>query len=288
VETIFLFFFSSIFFYARELGGAWKHLRVQMGNAETRDSSAASGKATGGVAAPSGSSYGAERTIRVELDIQKERMGKLIGTEGKTIKSIQQQVAPVKLNAPTKDDAASDEYKFVAVTLSGKANEVFKACKMVHDVATACLAVLSTTIDLKFVEHLQRPSITGIKQTIPVDTVSLPKKHDKNPKVVLEGYLEDVIKAYHFIAEEVIKGDREKKAKEGEEQKAKLEQISKRRLGGGKADPGAPGADVAGAGAAASGGKIFRKERPPRGGREGPGAPPKPANPTQIQLAGAE
>ena len=84
--------------------------------------------------------------IKLELDIQKDRMGKLIGTNGQTIKNIQQQVSAVRLNTPTKDDAASDEYKFVAVTLKGKAADVFKASKMVHDVATACLAVLTFRI----------------------------------------------------------------------------------------------------------------------------------------------
>jgi hypothetical protein len=89
---------------------------------------------------------GADRSIKLELDIQKERMGKLIGTNGQTIKNIQEKVSTVRLNTPGKDDAASDEYKFVAVTLKGKASDVFKASKMVHDVATACLAVLTFRI----------------------------------------------------------------------------------------------------------------------------------------------
>jgi hypothetical protein len=89
---------------------------------------------------------GADRSIKLELDIQKDRMGKLIGTNGQTIKNIQEKVSTVRLNTPGKDDAASDEYKFVAVTLKGKASDVFKASKMVHDVATACLAVLTFRI----------------------------------------------------------------------------------------------------------------------------------------------
>ncbi len=93
-----------------------------------------------------GGNWSADRSIKLELDIQKDRMGKLIGTNGQTIKNIQQQVSAVRLDTPTKDDAASDEYKFVAVTLKGKATDVFKASKMVHDVATACLAVLTFRI----------------------------------------------------------------------------------------------------------------------------------------------
>ena len=50
-----------------------------MGNAETRDAShgAAAGKPHGGAA---GGNYGADRQIKMELDIQKDRMGKLNGT----------------------------------------------------------------------------------------------------------------------------------------------------------------------------------------------------------------
>ena len=78
-----------------------------------------------------GGSFGAARRIKLELDIQKERMGKLIGTNGQTIKGIQQQVQDVRLETPTKDDAAGDKYKFVAVTIAGRASDVFKAGKMV-------------------------------------------------------------------------------------------------------------------------------------------------------------
>ena len=251
-----------------------------MGNAETRDAShgAAAGKPHGGAA---GGNYGADRQIKMELDIQKDRMGKLIGTSGQTIKSIQQKVHPVKLNAPTKDDAASDEYKFVAVTLTGKATEVFKACEMVHDVATACLAVLTCSIAPQFVTLLQRPNIQGLKQSIPVDNIFLPRKQDKNPKVVLEGYLEDVIKAYNFMYEEVVKADRElQKARESQ----KLMQISQRRMGGGAAEAGA--AEGAGGG----GGRGKENKKGGRGGdwREGGGAP-KTSNPpaAQSQAAGA-
>lgn len=84
--------------------------------------------------------------------------------------------------------------RFVTVTLTGKANDVFKASKLIHDCCTACLAVCTSSIPPNFVSLLQRPSIQSIKQSIPVDNIFLPRKQDKNPKVVLEGYLEDVIK----------------------------------------------------------------------------------------------
>lgn len=89
---------------------------------------------------------GADRSIKLELDIQKERMGKLIGTNSQTVKNIQEKVSTVRVITPGKDDAASDEYKLVAVMLKGKASDVFKASKMIHDVATACLAVLTFRI----------------------------------------------------------------------------------------------------------------------------------------------
>ena len=80
---------------------------------------------------------GADRSTKLELDIQKERMGKLIGTNSQTVKNIQEKVSTVRVITPGKDDAASDEYKLVAVMLKGKASDVFKASKMIHDVATA-------------------------------------------------------------------------------------------------------------------------------------------------------
>ena len=162
---------------------------------------------------------------------------------------------------PAKDDAASDDYKFVAVTLKGKASDVFKASKMVHDVATACLAVLTFRIEPHLVELLQRPSIQGLKQQIPVDNMFFPRKQEKEPKVILEGYLEDVIKAYQFIIEEVIKADREnQRAKENQ----KLMQISQRRMGSGGTSEGTSGAD--GASGGGGGGKSYK-----RGGRSGGG-----------------
>ena len=71
-----------------------------MGNVEARD---ASQGAAGG---------GGERQIRVELDIEKAKMRKLIGTKGETIKNIQSQCANVKLMTPGKDDASSDELRY--------------------------------------------------------------------------------------------------------------------------------------------------------------------------------
>jgi hypothetical protein len=259
-----------------------------MGNEASRgDAShggAASGKPHGGAA-----SHGADRQVTLELDIQKERMGKLIGTNGQTIKGIQQHVHTVKLLTPTKDDAASDEYKFVAVKIVGKAADVFKAAKMVHDVATACLAVLTSKIPPHFIPLLQTPSIQGLKQGIPVDNIILPRKQDKDPKVILEGYLEDVTRAYQFIIEEVVKADREQqKAKENQ----KLMALSQKRLGG-DAAAAAAGADAAGApggGAGRGGGK--QSKRGARGGsnwREAGEGAKKPANtaPAQNQTAAA-
>ena len=250
-----------------------------MGNEASRgDAShgAASGKPHGGGA---GGNHGADRQITLELDIQKERMGKLIGTNGQTIKGIQQQVHTVKLLTPTKDDAASDEYKFVAVKIVGKTTDVFKAAKMVHDVATACLAVLTSKIPPHFVPLLQTPSIQGLKQGIPVDNIILPRKQDKDPKVILEGYLEDVIKAYQFIIEEVVKVDREQqKAKENQ----KLMALSLRRIGGDAAAAGADaGADAAGAQPEGRGRGGKQSKKGTRGGgnwREAGDGAQKPAN----------
>ena len=45
----------------------------------------------------------------------------------------------------------------------------------------------------QFVELLQRPGIQGLKQSIAVDNMFFPRKHDKEPKVVLEGFLEDAL-----------------------------------------------------------------------------------------------
>jgi len=82
----------------------------------------------------------------VGVQLARTARHKLIGTNGQTIKNIQEKVSTVRVITPGKDDAASDEYKFVAVTLKGKASDVFKASKMIHDVATACLAVLTFRI----------------------------------------------------------------------------------------------------------------------------------------------
>jgi hypothetical protein len=245
-----------------------------MGNTETREASfgLASGKPHGNTAG----NFGADRVIKVELDIQKERMGKLIGTNGQTIKGIQQQAGGVKLMTPTRDNAASDEYRFVAVTLQGRATEVFKAAKLIHDVATACLAVLVSPIPTNFVSSLlQSPSIQGLKETIHVDNVVLPRKQDKQPKVVLEGYLEDVEKAYYFICDEVVKADREaQKSREAH----KLKEISARRMGGGAAERGT--ADGVSGGGGGKPKKGMRGE-----GREGGKATN--TQQAQIQIGGA-
>jgi hypothetical protein len=112
----------------------------------------------------------------------------------------------------------------------------------------------------QFVELLQRPSIQGLKQSIAVDNMFFPRKNDKEPRVVLEGYLEDVIKAYQFIIEEVVKADRDnQKTKENQ----KLMQISQRRMGGGAgAESGATESEASGP--AAGGGRSSK-----RGGRSG-------------------
>ena len=163
-----------------------------MGNSEFRAEGAAT-RMSHGSTGTAGGSFGAARRIKLELDIQKERMGKLIGTNGQTIKGIQQQVQDVRLETPTKDDAAGDKYKFVAVTIAGRASDVFKAGKMVDGVATACLAVVTAAIPQNFVALLQTPSIQRMKQTIPVDTLVLPRKADKQPKVVLVSRARDIV-----------------------------------------------------------------------------------------------
>jgi len=116
----------------------------------------------------------------------------------------------------------------------------------------------------QFVELLQRPSIQGLKQSIAVDNMFFPRKNDKEPRVVLEGYLEDVIKAYQFIIEEVVKADRDnQKTKENQ----KLMQISQRRMGGGAgAESGATESEASGP-AAGGGGGGGRSSK--RGGRSG-------------------
>mmetsp|Transcript_68624 Transcript_68624/g.143185 ORF Transcript_68624/g.143185 Transcript_68624/m.143185 type:complete len:371 (+) Transcript_68624:152-1264(+) len=194
-----------------------------MGNTEARDGpgAATTNKSYTGVGA-------AEKLVRLELDIQKERMGKLIGTGGKTIKEIQQRAPTINFRTPGKDDAGGNEYKFVPVILSGRAQDVFKAAVMVDDVATACLAVLAVQIAPRDVPLLQRESIQNLQEEIAVDTLRLPRKQDKPPRVVIEGHLEDVVKAYHHILAEV-----EKAAKEAHEERemGKLMAISKVRLG---------------------------------------------------------
>lgn len=133
-----------------------------------------------------------------------------------------------------------------------------------------------------FVELLQRPGIQGLKQSIAVDNMFFPRKQDKEPKVMLEGFLEDVIKAYQFIIDEVVKADRDnQKARENQ----KLMQISQRRMGGGAgaeagaADSEAPGA-AAGGGGGGGGGRSSRRSGRPSGGnsaRGGGGDAKKPA-----------
>lgn len=139
----------------------------------------------------------------------------------------------------------------------------------------------------QFVELLQRPGIQGLKQSIAVDNMFFPRKHDKEPKVVLEGFLEDVTKAYQFIIDEVVKADRDnQKTRENQ----KLMQISQKRMGGGAgaevgaADSEASGA-AAGGGGGGGGGRSSRRSGRPSGGnsaRGGGGDGKKPA------AAGAE
>ena len=197
---------------------------ISMGNTEGRDGApgaASSGKPFTGFGA-------ADRTVRLELDIQKERMGKLIGTGGKTIREIQQRAPSINFRTPGKDDTGGNDYKFVPVILTGKAQEVFKAAILVDDVATACLAVLTVQLAPREVFLLQRESIQNLQEEIAVDTLRLPRKHDKPPRVVIEGYLEDVTKAYHHILAEVEKAAKEQH--EGREMD-KLMAISRMRHG---------------------------------------------------------
>jgi hypothetical protein len=142
----------------------------------------------------------------------------------------------------------------------------------------------------QFVELLQRPGIQGLKQSIAVDNMFFPRKQDKEPRVVLEGFLEDVTRAYQFIIDEVVKADRDnQKARENQ----KLMQISQRRMGGGSgaeagaADSEASGA-AAGGGGGGGGGRSSRRSGRPSGGnssaRGGGGDAKKPA----AAAAGAE
>eukprot|EP00960_Hanusia_phi_P051500 760845-Hanusia_phi.AAC.6 len=195
-----------------------------MGNADSKDKTQPPGAAT---SKPQAWSAG-DRNIRLELDIQKEKMGKLIGTGGKTIQLIQQKVSSIQMKTPSKEDTGNEEFKFVPVQLQGRAQDVFKAAQMVDEVATACLAVLSATVSPQQVSLLQRESILNMQKEIPIDTLRLPKKTDKPPRVVIEGYLEDVKDAYHFIIKEV-----EIASKEAQEEREnmKLMQLRNHRMG---------------------------------------------------------
>ena len=42
---------------------------------------------------------------------------------------------------------------------------------------------------------LSSERIVNLQKEVHVDTLRLPKKHDKLPKVVIEGFLEDVVRA---------------------------------------------------------------------------------------------
>ncbi|EKX47380.1 hypothetical protein GUITHDRAFT_137554 [Guillardia theta CCMP2712] len=195
-----------------------------MGNTDSKDTP----QQPGAAASKPQAWNAADKNIRLELDIQKEKMGKLIGTGGKTIQLIQQKVSTIQMKTPSKEDTGNDEFKFVPVQLQGRAQDVFKAAQMVDEVATACLAVLSATVSPQQVSLLQRESILNMQKEIPIDTLRLPKKTDKPPRVVIEGYLEDVKDAYHFIIKEV-----EIAAKEVQEEREnmKLMQIRNHRMG---------------------------------------------------------
>ncbi len=169
-----------------------------------------------------------ERYIRLELDIQKEKMGKLIGTGGKTIQGIQQRAQNTVIRTPSKEDTEQRDNQFVTIILSGKANDAFNTSQLIANVVEICLAVLHVYVDLNHIPYLARDSIKTVQKEIPIDTLRIPRKTDKHPRVTLEGYLEDVIQAYQKILSEA-----EKAAKEYHDTKEmdKLMSISMARLG---------------------------------------------------------
>ena len=62
----------------------------------------------------------AAKAVKLELDLERGKMGKLIGVGGKTIQVIQQRAPGVHLRTPTKDETGNSDYKFVPVTITGR------------------------------------------------------------------------------------------------------------------------------------------------------------------------
>jgi hypothetical protein len=171
-----------------------------------------------------------DRYIRLELDIQKEKMGKLIGTGGKTIQGIQQRAHNTTIRTPSKEDTEQRDNQFVTIILSGKATDAFNTSQLIANVVEICLAVLHVYVDVNHIQYLWRDSIKGLQKEIPIDTLRIPRKTDKHPRITLEGYLEDVIQGYQKILAEAEQAAKEHQdAKERE----KLMAISMARLGDG-------------------------------------------------------
>ena len=245
------------------------------------------------------------KSVKLELDLERGRMGKLIGVGGQTIQKIQQRVPGVVLRTPTKDETNNGDYKFVAVTLQGRSDQAFQAGFLINDVAPVCLAVLSAQVQMRDTPLLLgRQRIVNLQKEIAVDTLRLPKRHDKQPKVVIEGYLEDVVRASfpgegagqargdgrrrHRAARDaaragahgaaraqvkayaVISGEFEKAMHEAvaERESAKLKAISRARMGGegedGDGDADGDGPDKGGKGARGPGGKRAGAAEPSR------------------------
>lgn len=160
----------------------------------------------GNAAGGSGKRHAQDRTVKLELDIQKSQMGKLIGTGGKTIQNIQQRAQTIQLRTPWKEDVEKIDGKFVSVVLHGRAGDVFKCAENVAQVVDICLAVLSVSILPNHVIFLMSDGVRNIQKEVPIDTLKLPRKSDKAPRVVLEGYFEDVWKVRDllFCAEDLI------------------------------------------------------------------------------------
>ncbi|KAJ1484537.1 hypothetical protein T484DRAFT_1796708, partial [Baffinella frigidus] len=214
----------------------------------------------------------AAKAVKLDLDLERGKMGKLIGPGGKTIQGIQQRVLGVQLRTPNKDETGNGDYKFVPVTIIGRSDEAFKAAFLVNDVSPVCLAVL--TAQMKPADTpllLSSERIVNLQKEVNVDTLRLPKKHDKLPKVVIEGFLEDVVKAYTLMS-----GEFERAAQEAhhERESSKLKALSQARMGGeGEADGEG---DKGGKGARGAGGK--------RGGAPGVGEPPREVVVKEMEL----
>jgi hypothetical protein len=136
----------------------------------------------------------AAKAVKLELDLERGKMGKLIGVGGKTIQVIQQRAPGVHLRTPTKDETGNSDYKFVPVTITGRSDQAFMAAFLVNDVSPVCLAVLTAQMKPSDTTLLlSRERIVNLQKEVTIDTLRLPKKNDKSPKVVIEGFLEDVV-----------------------------------------------------------------------------------------------